>query len=341
MRMTKPKFVLVGLVLGGAAVMIALLVLSRARLRAENEALQQELAGLRSAQDDVTGQLNRAPRLSPPSASGVVVSPATSEPSPPAAQTRLRPDGRIPRLTAAELQPYLDANRRNAESLLAAYRTSGEFAFLQEAIEKFPEDPGVAFEAAFRPQVSGLQRRVLLEALKRATPDNPLGNYLSALDYFEAGQPDLAVQELVAAAERPRFDDFTLQRVKAGEEAYRASGYSTADAKTGAMWNLDLPHLGELRNLAQLTVEPVKSYRHAGDEPSAQAALEIVFGLGAQMDGGSASRWPLITALTGVAVQGLAIDGLTSFATMAGVTTEKSRDTLGQRPPNIRRLSSR
>src|SRR5579859_3146186 len=47
-------------------------------------------------------------------------------------------DGNFPKLTLAQVEPYLQANHRNAESLLAAFATTGDRAFVREAMQKFP-----------------------------------------------------------------------------------------------------------------------------------------------------------------------------------------------------------
>src|SRR5262245_27265461 len=51
--------------------------------------------------------------------------------------------GDTPRLTAEQVEPYLEKNRRSAESLLAAFRATADKTFLREAMEKYPTDPRV------------------------------------------------------------------------------------------------------------------------------------------------------------------------------------------------------
>ena len=93
-------------------------------------------------------------------------------------------------------------------------------------MEKNPGDPAVAFEGIFRQDATPAERRESLEAFKRAAPENPLANYLSALEYFKSRQPDQAVQELAAASDRQGLTDYTVERIRLDEEAYRAAGYS-------------------------------------------------------------------------------------------------------------------
>jgi hypothetical protein len=191
-----------------------------------------------------------------------------------------------PKLTAEQVESYLKAARRNAASLLAAFRTTGNPALLEEAMQQYPNDPQVDFEAVFKEDSSPEQRRQWLDAFKQSAPDNALANYLSALDYFKAVQTDQAVQELIAADGKPQFQDYRLDRLQDDEEAYLAAGYSVAEAKASAFLSIALPDLRELRDLGQDMVGLANSYRQAGDEASALAALQMVANLGQQASTG-------------------------------------------------------
>ena len=178
-----------------------------------------------------------------------------------------------------QLAPYLEAKQRNAESLLAAFRATGDSTVLREAVEKYPDDPRVNFAAAYKSD-SPEERRQRLEALKQSAPDNALANYLSAQDYFKAGQPDRAVQELVAAAGKPKFQDYSGDFMESAEEAYRYVGLSTLEAQTMAMASLPLPALNDLKRLGQSLADLANLYGQAGDEASAQSALQMGMALG-------------------------------------------------------------
>src|SRR5712692_8792889 len=52
------------------------------------------------------------------------------------------------------------------------------------------------------------------------------------------------------------------------------------------------PHLGELEKLSRDMVSLANSYRQAGDEPSAQAALQMAVDLGQRFDGLPAQPLP-------------------------------------------------
>ena len=114
-------------------------------------------------------------------------------------------------------------------------------------MQKFPNDPQVAFEAAFRNDSSPEDRRQWLDALKRSDADNSFGNYLSALDFFKSGQTDQAIQELVAASAKTQFRDYTMARIQDDYEAYLSAGYPVPDAETISSRGLLLPQLSQVK----------------------------------------------------------------------------------------------
>src|SRR4029079_2212544 len=142
-----------------------------------------------------------------------------------------------------------------------------------------------------------------------SVPQNGLADYLSAADHFKAGRTDQAVQDLIAAARTAQFHDYTLERVQDDEEAYRAASYSVAEAKMIPASQLLLPQLAQMKELSQNLNELAKSYRQAGDEPSAQAALQIAAGLGQRYSIVSAGE-PEISQLVGIVMERIALNGM-------------------------------
>jgi hypothetical protein len=207
-------------------------------------------------------------------------------------------NGEFPRVSAEQVEAYLQSHRRSAESLLGAFAATGDRAFLREALEKNPNDPRLNFTAYFqgdawvaersaeghdRNHPASAERRQLLDAMAKAAPDNALANYLLALDCFKAGQSDQAVEQLAAASHKTKFQDYSLDYIQDAEEAYRAAGWSEAQAKGVAGAQLPLPHLAELRETGYKLVELATLYRQAGDDASAQAAEQIGLGLGQRL----------------------------------------------------------
>jgi hypothetical protein len=213
-----------------------------------------------------------------------------------------------------ELQSFLEENHRSAESLLGAFRASGDRSFLKEAMEQAPNDPRVAFaayhfaEPVNYSEPATPERRQLLEDLKAADPQNSLGNFLSARDYFKAGFPEKALAEMNEGLARTTYQDYSVEFIQNAEEAYLAAGVSATVAKVQACAELPLPHLAELKKLGQNLVDLANTYREAGDGASAQAALQLGVGLSDRLwhDGNQF----LIQDLVGIATERIILGGM-------------------------------
>jgi len=254
---------------------------------------------------------------------------------------RLLEDGDALTLRRDQVEPYLRASHRSAESLVAAYRVTNDPALLREALEQHPTDPQVNFAAYFalKNEMSPEERRQRLHAFKQAAPDNALANYLSAQDYFQSGQSDQAVQELVAAAGQSRIRDYSSGFIQNIEEAYRAAGYSEGEAKAAAAYALPLPQLAELRRLGQNLGDLANLYRQAGDEASAQAALQMGVALGRQVAEPSGSNY-LVHDLVGLGIERQILERMDpgSPYDTVGRTVQDRLSELAQRREDIREL---
>ena len=93
----------------------------------------------------------------------------------------------------------------------------------------------------------------------------PPPNYLSALNDLKTGQTDQAVKEFMAYASGKQFvEDYTSQRYQDDMEAYLAAGYSVADAKAAAGFQLLLPQLQQTKDLGLAMIDLAKSYQQCG-----------------------------------------------------------------------------
>jgi hypothetical protein len=227
-----------------------------------------------------------------------------------------------------QLAAYLQANRRNAESLLAAYQATHEKSLLEEAMQKYPRDPRVAYTAWFRSPAGPddpeavKSRRQALDVLKEAAPDNALANYLSAGNYFASGQPEQAIQEMQAGATKSNFNDYTQDAIQSMTEAYMAAGYSEAEAKLASLTGALLPDLAELKKDGVRLVELAKSYQQGGDGESAQMILQMCRDLGQRLD--DANSMTLIQPLVGIALQRM------SFEAAAGIAPDADSNQAAQ-----------
>jgi hypothetical protein len=317
--------------------------LARAQLQAlqeEQSRFAERIRQLEQERDKAVKQLaalfaHRGPELPRPPMSMQVTPQPGASPGEDLQCTNLyaRFKDQMPKLTSEQVEAYLKANGRKASSLLAGYRTSGDGTLLKEAMGSYPTDPQVAFEAIFSKDLSPAEKRQWLNAFEQNAPDNPLANYLSARDYLNAGQTDLAVQELAAAAGKQQFQDYTLSRRQDDEEAYLAAGYSTAEAKMIASDHVELPQLSELKQLGLQMVDLSRTYRQAGDENSSQAMLQMAVGLGQSYSAGDCA----ISHLVGLAVERIALSAMDPNSPYgdSGLTVQQQLDQLTQQKTAI------
>jgi len=245
----------------------------------------------------------------------------------------------IPKLTPEQIAAYLAANHRNAESLLAGLHTTGDRAFLREAMEKFPHDPKVAYTALFFGDLSPEETRQWADTFKQAAPGNAMADYASALNYMKSGQSDLALQDMTAAASL-KWSDYSSQFVQSSEEAYRAAGYSDVDAKAAAQTQLWLPDLAPLKQLGIDLAALADSYQQAGNSASAQATLQMAMRLGQQLS--TSETQPITTTLVGYAIQSIALNSMDPNAPYgnAGQTVQDQINQLHQLRESIQNLGS-
>jgi tetratricopeptide (TPR) repeat protein len=282
-----------------------------------------------------------APRMA---AQASPVEAPAENPQPTNALARLfKNEGEQPKPSRHQVESYLTQNRRSAESLVAAFRLAGDRSLLQEAVEKHPNEPRVNFAgwsaAQMEKDASPEERRQWLDALKRSAPDNALANYLSAQDYVKSGQTDRAVEELIAAAGKSKFQDYSADYVQNVEEAYLAAGCSEAEAKAAAAYAVVLPQLSEMRRLSESLPNLAALYRQAGDEPSAQAILQMGLDLGRRLEE-SAGGSLMTQDLVGLAIQRGILRALEPGAQYGntGQTVQNELDTLTQRLQSLKAL---
>jgi hypothetical protein len=282
------------------------------------------------------------PRLPAPKIEPVPV-PAPPAPTAagPATTTNLlsrQATGSFPKLTPEQVEAYLAAHGRTAATLLAAFQASGNAALLKEAMEKFPGDPHVAFTAALSANLKPGEQRAWLEAFKKSAPDNALPTFLSALGYFNAGQSDQAVEELLVAASQRQFQNYSSGSGREVEQLYRSAGYSEAEARMFAAFGQTLPEASSLRTLAQDIVRLADGYRQGGDADSAQAALLLSAVVGQSY--GESSNF-IITRLTGFAMETtalMALDPNTIYGN-SGQTIQNRLDEIARQKTLIRELT--
>jgi hypothetical protein len=303
-----------------------------AGLREEIRALRREISGLESENRNLSNLVLRTRRIHVPRLPAPRLHPTTpftesAELSPCSELFTLFPALREKapnKLNAGRLESYLQEHARSAASLISAYSVTGDEALLAEAMLNFSGHPQVALAAALRPEVSIEEARQWLDMLKQSDSENALPNYLAALNHFQSGRPDEAVQELLAASSKPHFDDYMDRR--ASEEAYVAAGYSAHEAKAIGLLQQVMIASGEdfeaiqefapfpsvelLRQVKELAVtvrDLAQSYEQAGDSSSSHAARQMVVELGRRYNSVSSDCFQ---QLAGTAAELIALRGL-------------------------------
>lgn len=243
-----------------------------------------------------------------------------------------------PKLTMAQVEPYVDANHRSAGSLLAAFRTTSEPRYLREAMQKFPNDPRVNYAAAFSPDLSPEEQLQALANFKQSDPNNALPDYLLAAKDFKSGQQTEALQEMAEASKKSSWQDYTADFIQNAKEAYLSAGYSDTESKYIAAATALLPDLGQIKSVGVNLTDLAKSYQQSGDTVSAQSALQSAVNLGQQFNG--ATDQPLITTLVGIAIEKMAFNAMDPSTPYgdSGQTVRDQLSALTQQRESIRQL---
>ena len=216
--------------------------------------------------------------------------------------------GEMPRLSREVIDRWLASGHTNAEDLLAARQAGGDLEFLRMALTKFPNDPRVLFAASALDDASE-ERRARLDRFQATAPDNALADYLSARDHLKGGRAEAGLADLLAASGKKGFQDYMLDAVQNAEELYLQAGKSPAEAKALAATSAVLPHLAQLKSLAQEMAVLQRQYLAAGDTASAERLAQMGVQLGRQLLEGEGSR-TLINQLVGISVERIVLNPL-------------------------------
>jgi len=347
MAWTQAKTVIVSVAIVGLAAYSIVQHQAQEKLRLKNESLENQLAQLRADNKLLSAQRAQLPHLPAPQ---IQIATVIASNAPAGDSTNLysrlydRLKDKQVKLTREQVDSYLNANGRTASTLLAAFRTSGAPALLKEAMEKYPNDPEVAFEAVAyntmnSKDISPADQRKWLDAFEKSAPDNALANYLSAINNFTSGGIDQGVQDLSAASGKS-LNDYTVSRAENDMEAYLASGYSVADSEVLGTAQLLLPQLAQLKQLALDSADLANAYHQTGDAASAQAVLLMADKLGQQYATPSAGE-PTVSQLVGIAIEKIALSSMDPNAPYgdSGQTVQDRLNQLIQQRTNVQQTS--
>jgi RNA polymerase sigma factor (sigma-70 family) len=336
MSLTKIQLGIGVIIAAGAATTLVIQHQSHLQLEEKNQALRRQIAQLQNEQEMHRPRLAKPPRQ-------IAARPTVSAAD---LQTTKLTDrfskSREPiKLTREQVEAYLKINGRNAATLLTAFRACDDPALLQEAMDKFPNDPRVDLAAIFKPGSSPEEQRQWLNAFERSAPNNSLANYLSALNDFQSGQTDQAVQELSAASGKSQFQNYAQESTQSDVEAYLAAGFSMADAKVfGPAINPQTPINSALRQLGLEMVGLATGYQQSGDPTSAQTTFQMTVNLGQLLDSPDAPT--AVSKLEGMIIERTAFNAMDSASPFgeAGQTVQDQIDQLAQQRTALMELGN-
>jgi hypothetical protein len=220
----------------------------------------------------------------------------------------IRSEEPYPPLPQEEIDRWLVRNKTNAPSLLAAALLGGDPALYVTALTNFPNDPRVLFAMTASNRLPDM-RRELLDRFKHVAPDNAVADYLSAANHLKNGEPDRALADLLAASSKSQFDDHTLEDMQNREDLLLQAGRSPAEAKIVAISGTLLPHLSQMKSMAQDMAELQKQYLAIGDVDSAERLATIGLQMAQHLESRDAGKL-LINDLVGYAVERIVLKPL-------------------------------
>jgi hypothetical protein len=224
-------------------------------------------------------------------------------------------NGEIPKLTAEQIGRYVESRGRDALSLIvAAMLGEDRDEWLDEAAERFPDDPQVA--AAMLLHRSGNEEaEEWIVRLKENDPGNSLGYLLSAKASLDGADPDGALEEF-AALESTRLNDYRESWQSGFTDAYRSAGYQGMEAEWLGMFQVPVL-TGEVSRLSTGIGEAMIAAEGRGDRATTEA-LGRAGMKAAALVGGRGERDLLINQLISVSMERQLLNQLDAFEFIPG-----------------------
>ena len=131
----------------------------------------------------------------------------TTPANPPSDFLKQMQNGHIAKLTTEQIEDYVESRGRDALSLIVASFLSGSAdKWLEEAAERFPDDPRVAAAMLIK-RGNSPEASEWIARLKEHDPGNSLGYLLAAKSALDGKDLNAALKEL-SALESTRLNDY-------------------------------------------------------------------------------------------------------------------------------------
>jgi hypothetical protein len=215
------------------------------------------------------GTAKQEQRLMPSSSKTTPDVTRTAPANPPSDFLKRMLNGDIAKLTAEQIEHYVESRGRDALSLIVASFLSGSWdKWLEEAAEWFPDDPRVA-AAMLLKRGNSPEASEWIARLKEHDPGNSLGYLLAAKSELDGKDLNAALKEL-SALESTRLKDHRETWQSGITDAYRSAGCKGMEAEWLGMWQVPVA-TGEMGRLSAGIAEAMVAAQERGDRATAEA----------------------------------------------------------------------
>ena len=168
-----------------------------------------------------------------------------------------------------------------------------------------------------------------------------MGNYLSARDYLLTGHPEQALKEMSEAAGKPKYQDYTLERLQNYEELQMESGHSVAEAKLLASSGLLFPQLSQLKELTQQLGSLQQNYVASGDLAAATQIASLGQGITRDLGNGQSGGGSLVSQFVGFALEKSLLNRLPSESQpeFLGMSVQQRLDQISEKRDQLKALT--
>ncbi|MEY4483884.1 MAG: hypothetical protein RL693_1336 [Verrucomicrobiota bacterium] len=218
--------------------------------------------------------------------------------------------GPPPPLSAEQLTAYVEAQKHSAASLLAAWSICHDNAWLDEAAQRYPDDPRVALAKLGTMSDLAGDAKEWIDRLKKNDPKNGLACCYDAMSMLKEGAPEEARFALAEAARLGRFDAYTGKSSAGIAGAYESAGY---DELSASMMGMSLTPLPQAQLVMNLQKELLKQFSVGPDDALVQDMLHLSKNVAGQSDPGA-----LIMNLVGSSMERKVLNELNALDLVPG-----------------------
>ena len=206
-----------------------------------------------------------------------------------------------------EIRSFLAKRGETAYNLLAAYENANDPQWLKRALELYPNDPAVLFDAVGA-TLSEPERTALIERWKAADRSSPLPWLYSAESLFatDGAAARAALRESVS---RSGLYLYTNERIAASKQLHEDSGLKPLEADRVATFTSPLPYLTIAMNASRALLPKAASAAEPLPPPPSPEDLRLAYDLARTFSTPESERM-LINQLVSVTLERRALEAI-------------------------------